>query len=45
MKFTPDKSDLQTEVPFLDEARSEDGWQGQGTKVWILRRYIRKVEK
>jgi len=35
MKFTPDTSDLQTEVPFLDEARAEDGWQGQGTKESI----------
>lgn len=35
MKFTPDTDNFQSEVPLLDEARAEDGWQGQGTKESI----------
>lgn len=34
MDFTPDKDSGPTiDVPYFDEARSQDGWQGQGTTV------------
>ncbi len=35
MKFIPDELEEQSQIPYLDEARAEDGWKGQGSKQSI----------
>ena len=35
MKFIPDDLDQQSDVPFLEEARADDGWKGQSTSKSI----------
>ena len=35
MKFIPDDLDQQSDVPFLEEARADDGWKGQSTNKSI----------
>jgi len=32
MKFIPDDKENRIEVPYLDDARADDGWQGHSTK-------------
>jgi hypothetical protein len=42
MKFIPEENQKVSEVPFLEDARSDDGWQGHGTgeRVAALRAQI-----
>lgn len=35
MKFIPDDLDQQSDVPFLEDARADDGWKGQSTNKSI----------
>jgi hypothetical protein len=35
MSFIPDQPKMQVDVPYFEEARSEDGWQGQATTKTI----------